>query len=119
MTRTILIAIGFMLLLVSCSDTNRKKVTYITTGAISAYSLQYLNENNELTETEIFPQSAQDQWEYSYIEDDGEIVYISGNYNDIKSSLKIMILIDGKVYKQDSNEADTLGYLTVSGTVPY
>ena len=119
MTKTIIIAIGFMLLLVSCSDTNRKKVTYVATGAISAYNLQYLNDDNELTETEVFPQSAQEQWEYNYIEDDGEIVYISGNYNDINSSLKIMILIDGKVYKQASNEADTLSYLTVSGIVPY
>ena len=119
MTKTIIIAIGFMLLLVSCSDTNRKKVTYITTGAISAYNLQYLNEKNELITTEVIPQSAQDEWVYKQIEDNGEIVYISGHYKDINSSLKIMILIDGKVYKQASNEADTISYLTVSGTVPY
>lgn len=113
------IASMFIILSISCSKTNKKKVTYIATEAISAYNLQYLNDENELTEIEVIPQSAQDQWVYNYIEDEGEIVYVSGNYRDINSSLKIMILIDGKVYKQASNEADTLSYLTVSGTVPY
>ena len=119
MNKIVLIITGLVILLASCSETNEKKVTYISTGAISAYNLQYLNDNNELIKTEVVPQSAQDEWVYNYIEDYGEIVYISGHYSDINSSLKIMILIDGKVYKQASNEADTLGYLTVSGTVPY
>ena len=119
MNKIILFIIGSIIFLAACSDTNKKKVTYISTGAISAYNLQYLNDKNELISTKVIPQSAQDEWEYNYIEDDGEIIYISGNYNDINSSLKIMILIDGKVYKQASNEADTLFYLTVSGTVPY
>jgi len=114
-----LLIFGLIILSTSCSSTDKKKVTYIATDAISEYSLQYLNKNNELTKINITPQSAQDEWNYNYIADDGDIVYVSGNYRDINSSLKIMILIDGKVYKQASNEADTLGYLTVSGTVPY
>ncbi len=110
---------GLIILASSCSKTDKNQVSYIATGAISEFSLQYLNQNNELIKIEVTPQSAQDEWKYNYISDDGEIVYISGNYRDINSSLKLMILIDGKVYKQASNEADTLGYLTVSGTVPY
>lgn len=115
-TITIFILIMF---LASCSKTSTKKVTYISTGAVSEYKLQYLNDKNELVTTEVTPQSAQDQWVYNHLKDEGEIIYVSGNYKDINSSLKIMILIDGKVYKQASNEADTLFYLTVSGTVPY
>ena len=114
-----LLIFGLIILGTSCSSTDKKKVTYIATDAISEYSLQYLNENNNLTKIIVTPQSAQDEWNYNYIADDGDIVYISGNYADINSSLKIMILIDGKVYKQASNEADTLGYITVSGIVQY
>lgn len=117
--KTIVTFICLSLIIVSCSDTNIKKITYRATGAISAYNLQYLGDNNELIEIVITPNSAQDQWEYNYMADDGEIIFISGNYSDINSSLKIMILIDGKIYKQASNEADTINYLTVSGTVPY
>jgi len=119
MYKIIFIIPTLFILFTSCSDTDRKKITYVTTGAISAYNLQYINDKNELTSTEVLPQSTQDQWVYSYIADEGEIVYVSGIYKDINSSLNIMILIDGKVYKQASNEADTLFYLTVSGTVPY
>jgi hypothetical protein len=114
-----LLIIGLSILSTSCSKTNKKNITYIATDAISEFDLQYLNENNELTKIKVMPQSAQDEWHYNYIADDGDIVYISGNYSDIQSSLKLMILIDGKVYKQASNEADTLGYLIVSGTVAY
>jgi len=119
MNRIILIIAGLVIMLASCSKTDNKNVTYISRGAISAYNLQYLNENNELISIEVIPQSAQDEWVYKQISNYGEIVYISGHYKDINSSLKIMILIDGKVYKQASNEADTISYLTVSGTVPY
>ena len=114
-----LLIIGFIVLNSSCSKTATKKVTYIATGAISEYSLQYVDENNELTKIAVTAQSAQDRWNYNYITDDGEIVYLSGNYKDINSALKIMILIDGKIYKQASNEGDTLKFITVSGTIPY
>jgi hypothetical protein len=115
----IIIIVGLLVITLSCSKTNKKKVTYIATDAISEYNLQYINKDNILTKIIVSPQSAQDEWNYNFIADYGEIVYISGDYRDINSSLKIMILVDGKVYKQASNEADTLGYLTVSGTVPY
>mgnify|MGYP006883058655 CR=1 FL=1 len=114
-----IISIVILLLTSSCVDTNQKNVKYVATGAISVYNLQHLNENNELVTLEVVPQSAQDQWSYQYIADEGDILYLSGNYKDINSSLKVMILIDGKVYKQASNKSDTLSFLTVSGTIPY
>ena len=103
----------------SCQKTNQVKVKYIVTDAVSAYNLQYLDANNELINETIYPESAQDQWQFEYMADEGDIVYVSGNYKDINSALKIMILLDGKICKQASNEADTLKYLTVSGTIPY
>lgn len=107
------------LLIYSCTDTNKKSVKYVSTSAISAYNLQYLNENGELINKEVLPESAQDVFSYSYLAEEGDIVYISGNYKDINSALKLMILIDGKVYKQAQNKYDTISFLTVSGTLPY
>jgi len=103
----------------SCQKTNQVKVKYIVSDAVSAYNLQYLDASGELINETVYPESAQDQWHFEYMADEGDIVYVSGNYKDINSALKIMILLDGKVYKQASNEGDTLKYLTVSGTVPY
>ena len=109
----------FLLITTACSESNKSKVEYIATGSNSDYNLQYKSADGELLEVVISPQSSSDEWSYSFVTDAGEIVYISGNYNDINSSLKIMILIDGKVFKQASSKADTLAYLTVSGTIPY
>lgn len=119
MKKAVLSAIVFLAILTACNDTNKKNVKYIATGAVSAYNLQHLDENGELTSTECVPQSAQDQWTYNYIAEEGDIVYISGSYTDINSALKIMILIDGKVYKQASTKSDTISMITVSGTIPY
>jgi hypothetical protein len=119
MIRNILYAILIILLLSSCNKTNQKKVTYMATGAVSAYNLQYLNDQSVLITASVEPQSAQDVWKYDFMSDEGEIVYISGIYKDINSALKIQLLVDGKVYKQGATQGDTLKYLVVSGVVPY
>ncbi|MDP2723310.1 MAG: hypothetical protein Q8O72_11175 [Bacteroidales bacterium] len=108
-----------LLFLGACNDTNQKKVTYITSGAISEYQLQYRNDQQEMVNLKVNPESASDKWKFEFMADQGEIVYISGNYKDIQSSLLIQILVDGKVYKQGNSQADTIKYLTVSGVVPY
>ena len=105
--------------LTACHKPFQKKVAYTATGAISAYNLQYLDDHNELVNLEITPQSAQDIWKYEFMSDQGEIVYVNGNYKDINSALKIQLLIDGKVYKQGETQGDTLKHLVVSGVVPY
>ena len=107
------------LLSTACQKTQQVRVTYITTDAVSAYNLQYLDADAVLVKTSVSPESAQDQWKFEFMGNQGDIVYVSGNYKDINSALKLMILLDGKVYKQASNEGDTLKYLTVSGTIPY
>ncbi len=119
MNKYLIIISVLLTTLVSCTDLNKKSVEYVATGSISAYNLQYLDDKNELVDVKIVPQSAQDSWTYGYFADEGDILYISGNYKDINSSLKLMILVNGKVYKLASNSSDTTKYLTVSGTVPY
>jgi hypothetical protein len=103
----------------SCTKNQQVKVTYETTGAISAYNLYYQEGDGTLKQTTVEPQSAQDKWTYSFTGEQGDIVYVSGNYKDPNSALKMLIKVDGKIYKQGSNEGDTIRFLTVSGVVPF
>jgi len=108
-----------ILVTTACTKITQVKVTYETTKAISEYNLQYMTPDGSLNKVIVEPQSAQDVWRYSYLANEGDIVYVSGNYKDINSALHIVIKVDGKIYKQAANEGDTLSYLTVSGVVPY
>lgn len=119
MKKIVVFLLSVGLFMTSCEQSADTKITYVATDAISAYNLQFMTDQGGLQSETINPESAQDQWKYEYLAEEGDIVYVSGNYNDLQSALKIMILINGKVYKQASNEGDTLKYLTVSGTVPY
>ncbi len=105
--------------LISCTKNNQVIIAYGSTGAISQYKLHYLNNNGTLQDTIIQPQSKQDTWSYQFVGEQGDIVYVSGKYNDPETGLKIMIKVDGKIYKQASNEGDTLNFLIVSGVVPF
>ena len=118
MKSLLIILSAFLLVLIACNKNNQVKVSYEATGAISSYSVNYL-ENGLMQEITVNPQSAQYSWNHSFIGEQGDIVYISGKYNDPNSALKMMIKIDGKIYKQASNQGDTLKYLVVSGVVPY
>ena len=82
----------FTFLISACNKPNEKKVSYKATGAISAYNLQYLNDQNELIKLTVEPQSAQDVWKYEFMADQGGIVYVNGSYKDINSALKIVPL---------------------------
>ncbi len=117
--KKILIITAIALSVISCNQDNTKSVTYVTTNAISEYHLNCLQADGSVNAITVAPESAQDEWRYSFTADQGDIVYISGYYKDINSALKIMIIVDGKIYKQASTEADTINYVTVSGTIPY
>lgn len=106
-------------LLCSCSKNNQVKITYQASGAISEYNLYYTDADGNMQDINVVPQSAQDKWMFSFAGEEGNIVYLSGRYADINSGLDLMIKLDGKIYKQASNEGDTLKYLTVSGVVAY
>lgn len=118
MKNTIYLLPVFILMMASCSKNTQVSVTYQTTKAISEYQLSYVDESGTLLQKTIQPQSAQDKWIYTFQGEQGDIVYISGKYADANSALSILIKVDGKIYKQASNEGDTLKYLTVSGVVP-
>ena len=107
------------MLFFSCTKDQQVKVTYESTAAISVYNLYYRDSDGTLQQTTVEPQSAQDKWTYSFAGEQGDIVYFSGNYKDPNSALKMLIKIDGKIYKQGSNDGDTIRFLTVSGVVPF
>jgi hypothetical protein len=117
MSKSLIFLATLFLFLASCTKNNQVEVSYETTGAISEYNLYYLD-NGTMQQTVVRPESAQDKWNFRYVGEEGDIVYVSGKYSDPNSSLKIMIKVNGKVYKQASNQGDTLRYLTVSGVVP-
>jgi hypothetical protein len=106
------------MMLFSCEKQEDKKVEYIATNAVSDFHLSYLMPSGELKSETITAGSMQDKWNYSFVAQQGDIVYISGKYKDINSGLKLIILIDGKVYKQAYTEGDTVNFVTVSGVVP-
>lgn len=119
MKNTILILILSLFILSSCEKREDKMVKYVATNAISNYTVQYRDEAGNLQSKEISAESKLDKWSYSFVAEQGDIVYISGKYKDLNSSLKVLIYVDGKVYKQGSSSSDTIKYLTVSGVVPY
>ncbi|MCF8365108.1 MAG: hypothetical protein K9H16_04965 [Bacteroidales bacterium] len=119
MKNTIIIIIISLIAFTACEKREDKMVKYVATDASSEYTIYYRDESGTLQSKTITPESAQDKWNYSFAVEQGEIVYLSGKYNDINSALKLMIYVDGKVYKQSNSVGDTLKYLTVSGLVPY
>ena len=102
----------------SCQKQNTVSVKYLISKASSTYDLQYKDQNGSLLEIEVNPNSGEDTWEYSFISEEGEVVYISTKYFDTNSSINIQILIDGKVFKQTEEIGDPLKYIVVSGVVP-
>lgn len=119
MKNIIIIIIISFIALTSCEKREDTVVKYVATDASSDYTLSYRDETGTLQTKTISAESAQDKWNYAFTVEQGEIVYLSGKYNDINSALKLIIYIDGKVYKQSNSVGDTLKYLTVSGVVPY
>jgi hypothetical protein len=114
-----LIIILSVIIFSACEKRDVVPVKYIATEAIADYEISYRDQNGDLIKKTVAAQSVQDKWEYNFVAEEGEIVYISGKYNDINSSLRLMIVVDGKIYKQGFSTGDTLKYLTVSGVVPY
>jgi hypothetical protein len=114
-----LIIAAYAIIFAACEKSGQIPVKYIATEAIADYEISYRNQNGDLIKETVAAQSAQDKWEFGFMAEKGEIVYVSGKYDDINSSLRLIIWVDGKVYKQGFSAADTLKYLTVSGVVPY
>ncbi len=114
-----ILIVAILMVILSCEKREDKQVKYIATDATSAYTISYRNAAGEIITRNIAAQSKTDRWIQTFTAEQGQIVYLSGIYKDIESGLKLMILVDGKVYKQGSSSGDTVNYLTVSGVVPY
>jgi len=108
-----------ILLFTACNKQQQVTVEYEASTAVSAYELSYQNEFGILIDTLISPQSSEDVWHHSMKLPKGDIVYLSGKYDDINSSLKLSIKIDGKIYQEQYSVGDTVHYVIVSGTIPY
>jgi hypothetical protein len=107
-----------LLILASCEKDTECKVTYKITDSVSGFDVRYLNESSELITEKITTQSAQDVWNYSFTSEEGGIVFLSANYDDPGSAIKVQIYVDGKIYKQAASRNDTTSFITVSGTIP-
>lgn len=117
--RKIIYIIPLIVILFSCEKTKEKQISYIITKPISGFDVNYRTADGTLMKEKRETTSAEDRWSYSFIAEEGDIVFVSAIYKDITSAINVQILIDGKVYKQGSSNQDTVSYVTVSGTVPF
>ncbi|NCA86396.1 MAG: hypothetical protein EOM83_12610 [Clostridia bacterium] len=109
----IIVALG------GCHKRDDKKVTYLVTSDATEVALQYRDRTGLLQKIVLQPAGGQEEWRYSFVAEQGDIVYLSGKYEEGLATLKLMITVDGKVYKQAQSTGDTIRYVTVSGVVPY
>lgn len=109
----------FFLVLGSCQPEKQVNVVYEASQAVSSFKLSYLDEAGSLQSVTVNPESQEDVWRYSMVVEEGDMVYVSGKYNDPNSSLRLAVKINGKIYKEAFSKYDTVKYLIVSGVVPY
>jgi len=103
----------------ACEKKEDIPVRYLATDAVSGFTVTYRNSAGDLITEEVTVASTEDEWDYSFKARKGDIVYLSAIYTDITSGIKLVLLVDGKIYKQASSQHDTIKYVIVSGTIPY
>ncbi len=107
-----------LLALAACEKDATRQVTYRITDSVSGFNVRYLDESGEVVSEKITTQSAQDIWEYSFQSEDGGIVFVSANYKDPGSAIKVQVKVDGKMFRQAASKNDTVSFITVSGVLP-
>lgn len=113
-----IIVLGF--LLIACEkDEQQVNVTYRLSNAIADTDLSYRNIDGQIINETVQFESLADIWSKPLEMKKGDIVYLSAIYYDSTSSVKVEILVDGKVYKEGSSSQKPETYVTVSGTIPY
>jgi len=100
-------------------DEQKLSVTYRLSNAIADTDLSYRNDEGQIVKETVEIESIEDVWTKPLEMNKGDIVYLSAIYYDSTSSVKIQILVDGKVYKEGSNNERPEEYITISGTIPY
>jgi hypothetical protein len=119
MKKIIILALLSMLLFACEKDNNSVKVTYKVSNAFASTSVNYRNVSGSLINESINFASSEDIWLHSFEIDRGEIVYLSAQYLDSLSSVKLQIIVDGKVFKEGSSNNEPQKFVTVSGSIPY
>jgi len=118
--RKSIFAIFVLIMVFACEKENQTvQVLYKVSRAWSDTDITFRDGNENLITKTVEFQSGEDIWEYSFEGTKGDIVYISAIYSDSASSVKVQILLDGKIYKEGSSNNDPEKYVTVSGTIPY
>ncbi len=109
-----------IVILTACEKDNEKvTVSYRVSNAYAETTLSYRTAEAVIATEKIDFTSAEDIWQRSFKAERGDIVYISAVYQDSASSVRLEILVDGKVYKSGSSVNEPEKYVTVSGVVPY
>lgn len=108
-----------LLLMPGCAKYTRKRITYRASRTLFPVTLTYRDNNGILVADTFQPVGEQDIWLKNVMMNEGDIVYLAGKYNNIENSVLLEVLIDGKIYKQNSSKGDTVNYVIVSGTIPY
>ncbi len=120
MKQLLVISIFMIFALVSCDRSfNEVTATYVVTDSDSGFDVRYRNADGEVVFEKVVTDSESDVWEYTFPADEGEILFISTNYYDVNSKIKVRILMDGKIFREGSSRYDTVNFVVVSGTVPY
>lgn len=116
-----LFSIVFVYLLLTACETENEKmnVSYRVSNAYADTEISYRNSEAQIISEVVAFNSPQDTWSYDMALNRGEIVYLSAIYSDSTSSVKLQILMDGKVFKEASNNNEPGKYLILSGTIPF
>ncbi|MBC8486628.1 MAG: hypothetical protein H8D45_11375 [Bacteroidetes bacterium] len=109
-----------LLIIFACEkESTIVKVQYKVRKAYSETEITYRDVEKNLKTEMVDFQSGEDVWQYSFEGEKGDIVYISTRYVDSTSSVKVQVLLDGKIYKEGSSNNEPGIYVTISGTIPY
>ena len=119
MRKFIYISVVFLILSACGKEEEKVNVSYKVSNAFADTEVSYRNSSDQITTELIEFESGEDVWNYSMQLQRGEIVYLSAMYQDSLSSVKLQIIVDGKVYKQGSSNNEPEKYIIVSGTIPF
>jgi hypothetical protein len=119
MKKFIYIFVLVFLVMACDKDEQSVHVTYRLSNSISDTDLFYRNIDGQIVKETVLIEGEEDVWTKPLEMNNGDIVYLSAIYYDSISSVKIQILVDGKVYKEASSNMVSEKYVTISGTVPY
>ncbi|MBP7849281.1 MAG: hypothetical protein KA053_03295 [Lentimicrobiaceae bacterium] len=109
-----------MALFAACEKgVDQKEVVYLVTDSDAGYSLTYVDEEGTKKKINVVTASKDDEWRYSFMGEPGSIVYISAVDTTQDSFVKLIIYVNGKVYKQGMRTEDVTKPVTVSGTIPF